>query len=188
MAVCDECFQKFLHPLIHESMEKNNRLREKHGQHERWDWDCDSATLTFSDAGQPKLRIQCSVVGTTQGDSWEWSWANSNIPAHEKSDIERVREFGEAEGFDKLTSKFLDADEYTGWEMTAVAAHVLGAPGSYRFPTEHGYCYLVYREIVELGDKFSSDLHGAMRGKVQVARGVDLTEPKGEVWDAESES
>jgi hypothetical protein len=169
-------------------MEKNQRFKEKYGRHERWDWDCDSSTLTFSNAGQPKLRIQCSVVGTTQGDSWEWSWANSNIPAPEKRDIERVREFGEAERFDKLTSKFLDADEYTGWEMTAVAVHVLESPGYYRFPTEHGYCYLVYREIEELGKKVELDLHGAMRGTVRVAPGVDLTEPTREVWDAESES
>lgn len=31
----------------------------------------------------------------------------------------------------------------------------------------------------------SFDLWGAMRGTVSVAPGVDLTEPTGEVWDAE---
>jgi antitoxin (DNA-binding transcriptional repressor) of toxin-antitoxin stability system len=31
----------------------------------------------------------------------------------------------------------------------------------------------------------SFDLWGAMRGTVTVAPGVDLTEPTGEVWDAE---
>jgi hypothetical protein len=29
------------------------------------------------------------------------------------------------------------------------------------------------------------DLWGAMRGTVTVAPGVDLTEPTGEIWDAE---
>jgi hypothetical protein len=96
MAVCDDCFQEFLHPLVHEAKEKNQRFEDTYGRHERWDWDCDSSTLTFSDAGKPKLRIRCSVVGTTEGDSWEWSWANQNFPAHERTDIERVREFGEA--------------------------------------------------------------------------------------------
>ncbi len=37
-------------------------------------------------------------------------------------------------------------------EMTAVAAHVLEAPGAYSFPTEHGRCFLVYRAIEELVD------------------------------------
>jgi hypothetical protein len=157
VAICDDCFQEFLHPLVHESMEKNNRFREKYGQHERWDWDTDSATLTFSNAGRPRLRVRCSVVGTTQGTQWEWSWANSNIPASEKLALERVRAFGEANSFDKLTSKFLDADEFTGWEMTAVAVHILDSPGSYRFPTEHGYCYLIFREIEVVSKQMQSE-------------------------------
>jgi len=31
--------------------------------------------------------------------------------------------------------------------MTAVAAHVLKALGAYRFPTDDGFCYLIYRNI-----------------------------------------
>jgi hypothetical protein len=34
--------------------------------------------------------------------------------------------------------------------MTAVAAHILNAPGAYRFPTENGHCYLIYRKIDEI--------------------------------------
>jgi len=128
-------------------MEKNQRFSEKYGGHDRWDWDADSATLTFSDAGRAKVRTFCSVVGTTEGDSWEWSWANRNIPADEKRDMERVHDFGAANGYEKLTAPFLEADEYTGWEMTAIAVHILQAPGSYRFPTERGYCYLLYRRV-----------------------------------------
>ncbi len=157
MTICDDCFQEFLHPIVHESMEKNERFDLKYGKRERWDWDTDSATLTFSNAGQRRLQVHCSVVGTTQGDQWEWSWANRNIPESEKRDIERVRNFGEANGYDKLTSSFLDADEYTGWEMTAVAVHLLESPGSYRFPTDHGFCYLVFREIEEVSEQLQSE-------------------------------
>jgi hypothetical protein len=186
VAVCDDCFREFLHPLVHESIEKNERFEEKYGQLERWDWDYDSSTLTFSDGGVPKLRILVSVVGTTEGESWEWSWANGNFDPHTKRDIEKVREFGEANGYEKLTTAFLEADEHTGWEMTAIAVHVLQAPGSYRFPTEDGRCYLVYREIEELGEKVGLDLQGALEGTMQIAPDVDLTEPTGETWDAES--
>jgi hypothetical protein len=70
--------------------------------------------------------------------------------------------------------------------MTAIAVHVLNAFGSYRFPTERGHCYLVYRKIKEAPKEFTKDLHGAMRGTVRIAPGVDLTEPTGEKWDAES--
>jgi hypothetical protein len=94
--------------------------------------------------------------------------------------MEKVREFGEAKGYEQLTSAFLDADEYTGWEMTAVSAHVLDALGTYRFPTDDGHCYLNYRAIEEI-PKNSEDLWGAMEGTVTIAPGVDLTEPAGEL-------
>jgi len=158
VTICGDCFQEFLHPLVHESIEKNNRFREKYGQHERWDWDPDSATLIFSDAGLPSLRVHCSVVGTTRGNQWEWGWANRNIPDSEKRDMELVRNFGEASGYGRLTSPFLDADEYTGWEMTAVAVHLLEALGSYRFPTDQGYCYLVFREVEEVSTEQRSTI------------------------------
>jgi uncharacterized protein DUF6882 len=152
MTACDQCFRDFLHPLVHASIDKNERFKERYGNHPRWDWDSDSALLAFSNRGNVKLRIRVSIAGTTEGDSWEWSWANKNLDAFLKLDMDRVREFGEANGFEMLTSPFLEADEHTGWEMTAVAVHVLDALGSYRFPTEHGFCYLVYREI-EFSDR-----------------------------------
>src|SRR5579859_3663943 len=152
MALCDDSFQDFVHPLFHELMEKNDSFFKRYGSRVRWDWDDVASTLTFSDPEMAALRIYVSVVGTTQGDSWEWAWANHNLEAHMKIGIDKVREFGEANGIEELTSAFLTADEYTGWEMTSVAAHVLDAPGAYSFPTEHGRCFLIYRTVEELVD------------------------------------
>jgi hypothetical protein len=184
MTAYDDRFQEFLHPLVHESMEKNERFSEKYGNHDRYDWDSEAATLTFSNAGIPRLRLQVSIVGTTEGDSWQWSWANPNLSILSKLDMDTVRAFGVANGYEQLTSKFLVADEYTGWEMAAVASRLLGALGSYRFPTDHGFCYRVYRTIEEIGSEKSDDLFGAMRGTVDFPPDTDLTEPNGEVWDA----
>ena len=119
MALCDDCFEDFVHPLWHELKEKNDRFSEKYGRHERWDWDDEAVTLTFSDPMLPTVRIDVSVVGTVEGSSWQWSWANANLSGHQKRDIEKVRDYGEANQLEKLTSRFLEADEYTGWEMTA---------------------------------------------------------------------
>ncbi|MGB7987551.1 MAG: DUF6882 domain-containing protein [Terracidiphilus sp.] len=186
MALCDDCFQEFLHPLVHELMDKNKRFEDQFGGRAHWDWDSEAATITFSDPEKSTVRIDATVVGTTQGNSWEWTWANQNFPPHSKQDMEKVREFGEANSFDKLTSSFLDADEFTGWEMTAVAAHILDASGAYRFPTDEGFCYLIYRKIEEIKNEEDS-LWGAMRGTVTFLSDVDLTEPTGEIWDAEQE-
>ena len=149
MAIDDDCFQEFLHPIVHELMDKNDALKERYGSHARWDWDSGASTLTFTDPSKPALRILVTVVGTTEGDSWEWTWANKNFEPFTKRDMEKVRTFGEENGYHQLTTAFLDADEYTGWEMTAVAAHVLGAPGGYRFPTARGFVYVVYRSFEE---------------------------------------
>jgi hypothetical protein len=157
MTSCDDCFQDFLHPIVHDAIDKNNRFKEKYGQFERWDWDSESATLTFSNSGQARLRVSCAIVGTTEGDSWEWAWANPTIRDFAKLNIDQVRVFGEDAGFEKLTSKFLEADEFTGWEMTAVAVHILNAFGSYRFPTDEGYCYLAYTAIDEF--ETNSNIH-----------------------------
>ncbi len=151
MTICDDCFEAFVHPLIHAGMKRNDEFFLKYGRHKRWDWDDSKSTLTFSDPELPTVRVQCSVVGTTEGESWEWSWANMNTPAHEKVDMEKVRDFGEAQGYEKLTTPFLVADEYTGWEMTAVTEHVLDALGGYRFPTEDGLCYLAFRNVEVVG-------------------------------------
>lgn len=151
MTVCDDCFREFLHPIVHELMDKNKQFFERYGRHSRWHWDDAAITLTFSDPVLPTVRIDVTVVGTIEGKSWQWSWANPNFQARSKQDMEKVREFGYTNGYDKITTAFLEADEYTGWEMTAVAAHLLGAPGAYRFPTEQGYCYLIYRKIEEIG-------------------------------------
>ena len=109
-------------------------IERTYGRHAHWDWDDETSILTFSDPKKRTLRIHCSVVGTTQGKQWQWSWANKNISPFSKLDMDRVREFGEANGYKQLATPFLDADEYTGWEMTAVTEYVLNALGGTAFP------------------------------------------------------
>jgi hypothetical protein len=147
MPACDDCFQEFVHPLVHAAMEKNDAFKRRFGHHSRWDWDDATSTLTFSDPDLQSVRVHCSIVGTIQADQWQWSWANKNIPPNSKLDMEKVRIFGEANGYRKLTTPFLETDEYTGWEMSAVAEHILDALSAYRFPTDHGFCFVAYRKV-----------------------------------------
>jgi hypothetical protein len=173
MAACDDCFEEFLDPLVHAGMEKNEAFKRRFGNFARWNWDDLSSTLTLSGPGQPSVRVHCTLVGTTQGNQWQWSWANKNIPPNEKLDMEKVREFGESHGYETLTVPFLEADEYTGWEMTAVAEHILDALGGYRFPTDHGFCYLAYRSVRVIGTDKDTDLRGTTSDAVVVAPRVN---------------
>jgi hypothetical protein len=52
-------------------MEKNKRFEDRYEKRDRWDWDSDLSLLTFSEAGERKVKIHCAVVGTTQGDRWQ---------------------------------------------------------------------------------------------------------------------
>ncbi|HEY1579502.1 MAG TPA: hypothetical protein VGF82_20735 [Terracidiphilus sp.] len=61
MALCDDCFEDFVHPLWHELKEKNGRFSEKYGRHKRWHWDEEAVTLTFSDRVLPTVRIDVSI-------------------------------------------------------------------------------------------------------------------------------
>jgi hypothetical protein len=111
----------------------------------RWDDDLDRGTLTFSQDGQPKVVAAIQVVGSTSLSSgtWLWSWANQCFPPCVTQEVERVRAFGELESLPASTEAKRPADEHVGWQMTAIAAKVLGAKGAYRFPAEDGFVYLL---------------------------------------------
>ena len=164
MTLCADSFGEFLQPLEQRLQEKISHIENLYGPYRRWDWDSEAVTLTFHDSTKHSLRIEVTIVGTTQDDSWEWSWGNPNFAPDLTRDMEKVRAFGQVHGFEKLTSVFLDAGEDTGWEMTAGAAHVLNAPGAYRFSIGQGHCYLLYRKIEE------------------VAQGIDLNAGAEDSW------
>jgi hypothetical protein len=150
VSLCEDNFSTFVQPLLDRLREKNRGFRQQHGTYRSWDWEPDVAILSFLDPLKPTLEIEVSVVGTSQDDSWEWSWANPNIDSNLKIGMDKVRDFGRAHSFQQVTTPFLDCDEETGWTMTAVAAHVLNAPGAFHFPTGDGVCYLLFRVIHEL--------------------------------------
>jgi hypothetical protein len=118
----------------------------------RWDYSLANATLTFSQDGKPKVVCAIQAVGSVQGDSWEWSWGNKNLPDSCKSEMHRVREFGEEKQWGKLTSLFLDNTEYLGWELASVSAHLIGGMAAYRCPDSETPGYFMY--LVVLSSQF----------------------------------
>ena len=115
----------------------------------RWDYDLDAATLTFSANGVPRVIASIVAVGTTsrKSNTWLWAWANEHIPEAASARLLELKAFGEAEQIEALTEDSLADDEYLGWAMTAVAAHVLGAKGAYRCPGDNGFLYVVYTDL-----------------------------------------
>ncbi len=153
--LCENClreeYEEFAHECIHESIAQNelwlDKYRIKHWP--RWDYSLEECTLTFSEAGKPKVICDIRAVGSVQGDSWEWSWGNGNLPESCKDRMGVVHSFGKEKQWEKLTSLFLKNDNnYLGWELASVAVHILGGIAVYRCPDSETPGYFMYLVIL----------------------------------------
>jgi len=111
-----------------------------------------TASKSFrSDTGSvaAKVLAQIQAVGSTSttSNTWLWGWANESLPTSVTARICEVRDFGNSEALAKLTEPKLPDQEYLGWELTAIAAQIIGAKGAYRCPGERGFLYLLYTDL-----------------------------------------
>jgi hypothetical protein len=142
-------FETYRHDAVHALMDLNEQCENgfRLGEWPRWSIDLPGATLTFVRDGIPRVIADVQLVGSASPDGavWRWGWANREMPAAIVKRSAELRAFGENEGIADLTKETLPADEHLGWEMTAVAARVLGAKGAYRCPLQSGeVLYLIY--------------------------------------------
>jgi len=114
--------------------------------YERWSFDEDFGVFHFESDDGRKLYFKYSLVGSfsQKTSTWKWSWDNEHLKLSERRRIDEVKAFGEENEFTSLTTGLIEADEYTGWEMTSIAAKILSAIGAYRFTHEHLTFYVVF--------------------------------------------
>jgi hypothetical protein len=138
--LCDACleeeYESYRHARVHEAMDLNKRWMEqfKISTWPRWDFHPVTSRLIFSRDGEPMVAADVVVTGAVQGDRWEWAWGNPYMPVVSRERMTAVRDFGQEKKWEKLTTLFLENDEYLGWELTAISAHLLAAEGVYRCP------------------------------------------------------
>ncbi|MGW2351996.1 DUF6882 domain-containing protein [Actinacidiphila glaucinigra] len=97
----------------------------------RYDWTLDDARIAWSRGGEVFLTGRITMIGSvslTQG-TWLWSWANDSLPQAAVGDMDRVRRFGEANGFPVLPCPGFDTHPGLVAEARLVAASVLDAEG-----------------------------------------------------------
>jgi hypothetical protein len=144
-------WQKFVSTCCEEFHEKNDMLSETYslGEHKRYDWDQEKGELIFSNDGIPAVIAKIDFVGSfsSKSNTWLWAWANFHLLENVRLQVEKVREFGEAQGFPRLTTAKWVAEESDGWEMSAVAARVLDAKGIYLSPRDGGATFMIIKEI-----------------------------------------
>jgi len=142
-SLCNVCllegYEEFRHTCVHESIDLNAALKEtyKISSWPRWDYQMEDATLIFSKDGQARVICDMEVAGSTEGDTWEWSWGNAHTPESCRSRMCAIHELGTEKNWTRLNTLFLPNDEYVGWECAGIANHLLGGIGVYRCPSSN---------------------------------------------------
>jgi len=123
----------------------------KIGTYQNWYYDQLTGKLTFSDNGTKKLIIDYEEVGSVSEvtNTFLWAWANPHLEENIKTEIAKVKEYGLKRNFEKLTNSKWTADQYDGWEMTAIASYLLKSKGAYRVPTSNKklFSFMIFRNI-----------------------------------------
>ena len=146
-----ESWRDFVETCTVDLQRKMDRLDERFAiaHHARWDWNQDRAEIVFSNDGVPAVVATIAFVGTLsrRANTWMWSWMNTSLTPAVVGGMARVRDYGEALNRPHLNVPIWPADETDGWEMTAVAAHLLDAEGAYRTPDDRGFTYMILSNV-----------------------------------------
>jgi len=146
-----ELWRSLVEECQRELRRKQDDLSDRYAlwRHKRWDWNQDRGEIVFSNDGVPAVIAKMEFVGSvsTKSNTWLWSWGNSHTLDCVRSRISAVRDFGEAKDFPHLLVPKWVAAEVDGWEMTAVAVHVLGAEGAYRTPYDGGFTHMALSDV-----------------------------------------
>ena len=96
----------------------------------------DDPRVVFPAEGEELVADLC-VIGSVpaSGGRFRWAWANGAIPAQARKDLDRVREFGELNALDALTTPEWPAGRPEAFELAAVAGRVLYAAAVWVAPT-----------------------------------------------------
>ena len=139
--------------------------------YENWFYPQASAILKLYSEGK-EVHFSALAVGSfsRNTNTWMWAWANNHYSESNKFQTLRIKEFGQENGYERLISPRFEGDEYTGWELTAIAWNLLGGIGTYRVVSDHLEIYFLLtgevskEEVDEMEGKLvECRVHGTSR-------------------------
>ena len=118
------------------------------GKEEQWNLDPGQAELAFTFPGR-LVTASAQIIGAydLQGSHWTWSWANPTVPKNLSAHALRLKEFGEQNGIQLLTTPDWPAEETDCWYMAALACHLFGFHGAFRGPSENSYAFITFGQV-----------------------------------------
>ena len=128
-----------------QALQRSAQTRWPIGGGGRWDFDDEKRTITFSDAGAPTCVADVRLVGSysTNSNSFQWSWVLYPPDEPMVRGVTGLPEFGEVRGIEALTRRYWDCAIEEAWEMTSIAAYVLGCEAVYRAPFDDLYWFML---------------------------------------------
>lgn len=138
---------ELIHHAVHQGQAANDASDRRWGWRNktRWDFDAGASTLTFQAPGSPTVIADVRLVGSysTNSGTFQWAWQTFGENAPQAAAISKLRTFGEVRGISRLTTPNWSCEEIEGWEMTSLAALILGAEGLYRAPFDHLFWFML---------------------------------------------
>jgi hypothetical protein len=98
------------------------------GTFERWELDQNQGILRFANTDGSGLETEAQVIGSFDpiNSSWEWAWHNPYVADPLKTDVLKVKAYGETHQFPSLTTGKFIANESIANGMAAIALKVAG--------------------------------------------------------------
>jgi len=101
-----------------------------------WYADQEAGTIIFNRSDGIKITAPMQIVGTfnIEDQTWLWGWDHPSVllPLRKHSQI--VREYGEAHGIVRLTTRKIQSNEAEAWQFAALACKLADAQGAYCGP------------------------------------------------------
>lgn len=145
-------YSEFKNEILERFQVTQEEFLEKYDMYSFNSWFYNQSTelLTLSN-DDAEINFKYIPVGTysLNTKTWMWAWQNQHSMEKSKSVTIKVKQFGVLKGYERLAEGYFNADQYTGWELTAICQKIIGGLGGYRAISGHHEVYFLVKEQVD---------------------------------------
>lgn len=113
-------------------------------------FDQDKGTLQFND-DRERVSVEAKILSvgsfSLNSQTWMWAWENDSLTPVLRQKAEVLKSLFDQTGRKLFLQPVIDADEITGWEMTALAVKHWNARGAYRMPYRHLHVFVAIESL-----------------------------------------
>ncbi len=114
-----------------------------------WSVDQGQGTITFTSPKGLLATAPVQIIGSfdTMDGTWLWGWSNPSVGPSLTEHARKVQAYGQAKGFDILTTPQFVCLEEQCWELAALACMLAGAQGAYRGLAGTARVFVTFGEV-----------------------------------------